>query len=213
MNTPAQKRRYFVVSDTHFGHDKTWSQFKLSDGETPLRSFANSDEMDQHMIDCWNDTVRDNDVIYHLGDVVINAKNLHKVHALRGVKRLVLGNHDSVVNRVEDYLAAGFEQIYGVTKPAKYPLYLSHIPLHEGCLPEKWCRVNVHGHMHGRRVMMTDQYGVKRVNPRYLCVAVENIRYIPVDLDQIMEYIDGKENDFSARYTWDEGEIKGAEAT
>lgn len=200
-------RRYFVISDTHFGHANTINKFKLSDGVTPLRSFKDVEEMDQHIIDQWNKTVGDNDVVYHLGDVVINNKFLHRIRALRGVKRLILGNHDVVNLDAQDYLDVGFENVFGVTKPAKYPFYLSHIPLHAGSIP-RWCRANVHGHLHGRRVMMDNGYGKQVFDPRYICVAVENVCYTPVDLDQIVEYANTSKNIWGQTYCWDEGEIQ-----
>lgn len=215
----AKNRRYFVISDTHFGHDKTWSTFKLSDGVTPLRNFTSSEEMDQHMIDCWNEVVRDDDVVYHLGDVVINNKHLHRIHALRGHKRLVLGNHDCVVNTVQDFLDAGFEAVFGVTKPQKFPFYLSHIPLDADSIPypqsvdrhgEKvtrgWCKANIHGHLHGRRKMITDKWGNRIPSPLHYCVSVENVNYTPVNLEEIVEYVTMSPNRWGETYCWDQGE-------
>lgn len=199
------ERRYFVSSDWHLGHQNTIDKFKLSDGVTPLRNFANADAMNQYIIDRHNAVVGDNDVLYCLGDVVINKKFIHLVHAFKGVKRLVLGNHDSVNLNVRDYLDVGFEQVYGVTKPAKFPFYLSHIPLHEASIP-KWCTANIHGHLHGRRVMMDNGYGKKVFDPRYICVAVENICYTPVDLNHIVQYANTSRNIWGQTYCWDEGE-------
>jgi len=65
----------FIVSDTHFGHEKTCTVFTRSDG-SPLRPFANADEMNEAMVKAWNDRVKPNDRLYHLGDVVINRKYL-----------------------------------------------------------------------------------------------------------------------------------------
>ena len=39
----------WFISDTHFGHDKTCTVFKGDDG-TPLRPFANAEEMDEEMV-------------------------------------------------------------------------------------------------------------------------------------------------------------------
>ena len=38
----------FLISDTHFGHEKTCTVFKREDG-SPLRPFASAEEMDEAM--------------------------------------------------------------------------------------------------------------------------------------------------------------------
>jgi calcineurin-like phosphoesterase family protein len=41
-----------------------------------MRPWIDPDEMDEEMVKRWNETVRPNDKVYHLGDVVINRKAL-----------------------------------------------------------------------------------------------------------------------------------------
>jgi len=65
----------FLTSDTHFGHAGV-CRFTEADGVTKIRPWTDPDEMDKEMIKRWNDTVRPNDKVYHLGDVVINRKSL-----------------------------------------------------------------------------------------------------------------------------------------
>ncbi|MGO6676405.1 metallophosphoesterase family protein [Rhizobium leguminosarum] len=76
----------FFTADTHFGH-----QLMLKD-----RPFANTDEMDRHLIDAWNSVVREGDIVWHLGDFSYhdNARTKTIFSQLKGRKRLVLGNHD-----------------------------------------------------------------------------------------------------------------------
>jgi calcineurin-like phosphoesterase family protein len=57
--------------------------------------------MDETMIERHNAKVKPNDVVYMLGDVVINRKSLHHVSRLNGKKRLVRGNHDIFKDDVE----------------------------------------------------------------------------------------------------------------
>lgn len=178
----SRPRKYFAISDTHFGHTKCWSEFKRTDG-TPLRPFKSDEEMNQHMIDCWNSVVSDNDVVYHLGDVVINRKWMHILYALKGIKRLVRGNHDIFPTR--DYMEH-FDEIYGVIPPnnhKKYPFIMSHCPLHPDQL-YRW-KGNVHGHLHANCVK--SQVYVGKDDPRYFCVSVENVNYTPVEFDEIVE--------------------------
>ena len=135
----------FLVSDTHFGHAGV-CRFTRSDGVTKLRPWTDPDEMDEAMVKAWNDRVRPNDKIYHLGDCVINRKALKIFDRLNGDKVLIRGNHD--IFRDEDYTPY-FRSLRGYH--VMNGLILSHIPVH----PESLGRfgTNIHGHTHANRVM------------------------------------------------------------
>ena len=90
----------FLVSDTHFGHAGV-CRFTEDDGVTKIRPWTDPDEMDEAMVKMWNETVRPNDKVYHLGDVVINRKALGIMRRLNGDKVLIRGNHD--IFRDEEY--------------------------------------------------------------------------------------------------------------
>lgn len=171
----------FVISDTHFSHRNSWEKFKLPDGN-PLRPFTSTEEMDETMVERWNSVVKDCDTVYHLGDVAINKKGLDFVKRLNGKKRLIRGNHDIFKDNL--YRDAGFQKIYGVRVFVDKYIF-SHIPLHVDCVTDRF-RVNVHGHLHSNRILLSDG----SVDPRYLCVCVEQINYTPVsfeELDQMIE--------------------------
>jgi len=184
----------FVISDTHFGHTNSWEKFKLADG-SPLRPFTSTEEMDETMIERWNAKVKQQDTVYHLGDVVINQKSLHLVSRLNGRKILVRGNHD--IFKDKQYAEVGFEQIHGV-RVFVDKFILSHIPLHPDCVTDRF-RVNVHGHLHANEVMRDvivrpdyrfdtehEFYRLQsEIDPRYLCVSVEHTNYEPLHFDEI----------------------------
>lgn len=207
----------FVISDTHFSHTNSWEKFKLPDG-SPLRPFTSNEEMDETMIERWNAKVKPQDTVYHLGDVVINARHLHLVKRLNGRKILIRGNHD--IFKDKQYAEVGFEQIHGV-RVFVDKFILSHIPLHPDCVTDRF-KVNVHGHLHsnqmmrdnpmysrvvdpatyqpqymdnitGQRFPVTDENSVKmfkQIDPRYLCVSVEHTNYEPLHFDEVQERID-----------------------
>lgn len=182
----------FVISDTHFGHTNSWQLFKRPDG-SPLRPFSSTEEMDEAMIERWNAKVQPHDVVYHLGDVVINRKFLHLVKRLNGKKRLVRGNHD--IFKDQDYRDVGFDSLYGV-RVFTDKFILSHIPLHPDCITHRF-KVNVHGHLHANEVMRTRTnmvHGtmtglVTEPDPRYLCVSVEHTNYEPLSFEEVDERI------------------------
>lgn len=160
----------FVISDTHFGHTNAWAKFKLADGCTPMRPFTSTEEMDETMVARWNATVRPQDHVYHLGDVVISKRSLPIVKRLNGHKRLVRGNHD--IFKTADYIAVGFEEIYGVRIWTQHNIIMSHIPLHPHCLKSRPWK-NIHGHLHANSIQGPDA-------ELYKCVSVEHTDFRPV---------------------------------
>jgi calcineurin-like phosphoesterase family protein len=171
----------FLVSDTHFGHAGV-CKFTREDG-SKLRPWTDPDEMDEAMIKSWNETVGPADKVYHLGDVVINRKALKILHRLNGDKVLVKGNHD--IFRLEDY-TPHFRDIRAYVVMTGAGIIMSHIPLHEDSHGR--FGLNVHGHLHEKRVML--RHGGKptdRIDPRYLCVCVEQTDFRPISLDEVLE--------------------------
>ena len=179
----------FFISDTHFGHEKTCTVFKRADG-SPLRPFSCAEEMDEFMIKAWNERVRPNDKVYHLGDVVINRKFLHVLGRLNGDKVLIRGNHD--IFKLEDY-SQYFRDIRAFD--VKNGMIFSHVPIH----PESLGRfgTNIHGHLHANRVMKIVGVDVKtgelkygnEIDPRYFNVSVEQIDFAPISLEEVNKRI------------------------
>ena len=175
----------FLVSDTHFGHAGV-CKFLRDDGVTKLRPWDNPEDMDEEMVKRWNDTVRPNDKVYHLGDVVINRKALKILDRLNGDKVLIKGNHD--IFKLNDYTPY-FRDIrsYHVMNGT----ILSHIPLHESALYR--FGTNIHGHTHSNRVMKpnpTRWFPDQKINDvRYHCVCVEQTDFRPILLEEVFKKI------------------------
>jgi calcineurin-like phosphoesterase family protein len=171
----------FLVSDTHFGHAGV-CKFLRDDG-TKLRPWDNPEEMDEEMVKRWNETVRPNDKVYHLGDVVINRKALKILSRLNGDKVLIKGNHD--IFKLEDYTPY-FRDIrsYHVMNGT----ILSHIPLHESALYR--FGTNIHGHTHSNRVLIPDTFLRRQIpDVRYQCVCVEQTDFRPILLEDVFKRI------------------------
>lgn len=176
----------FLVSDTHFGHLGV-CKFMRNDGVTKLRPWSNPEEMDEEMVKRWNETVRPNDKVYHLGDVVINRKSLNIMHRLNGDKVLIRGNHD--IFKLEDY-TQHFRDIRGYH--VMNGMILSHIPVHEESLGR--FGVNIHGHLHANRVMRD---GV--IDNRYHCVCVEQTDFRPILFEDVIKRIKEEGGDVGFR--------------
>jgi calcineurin-like phosphoesterase family protein len=182
----------FLTSDTHFGHAGV-CRFTEADGVTKIRPWTDPEEMDEEMVKRWNETVRPNDKVYHLGDVVINRKHLKTIGRLNGDKVLIRGNHD--IFRDDEYRQYFRElRAYHVMNG----MILSHIPLH----PESLGRfgTNIHGHLHSNRVkkivgvnVRTGEFKYSDENDvRYHCVCVEQTDFRPILLEDVFKRIEAE---------------------
>lgn len=178
----------FLTSDTHFGHAGV-CKFTEADGVTKIRPWTDPDEMDEEMVKRWNETVRPNDKVYHLGDVVINRKALRILNRLNGDKVLIKGNHD--IFRLQEYTPY-FRDIRG--SHVMNGMILTHIPVHESNLYR--FGTNIHGHTHTNRVMKTvhdDTYDhVSVIDPRYHCVCVEQTDFRPILFEDVIKRIEAE---------------------
>lgn len=80
--------KIFFTSDHHFGHANI---IKFCN-----RPFENVEEMNEEMIRRWNEKVKLEDTVYHLGDFGFkNKTNLANIlYRLNGKKYLIIGNHE-----------------------------------------------------------------------------------------------------------------------
>ena len=170
----------FLTSDTHFGHAGV-CKFLRDDGVTKLRPWDNPEDMDEEMVKRWNETVRPNDKVYHLGDVVINRKALSIMHRLNGDKVLIRGNHD--IFRDDEYRIHFRElRAYHVMNG----MILSHIPIHSDSLGR--FGTNIHGHLHANRVK-AEVWGEYEIDTRYHCVCVEQTDFRPILFEDVIKRI------------------------
>lgn len=174
----------FLVSDTHFGHAGVCRFTHPNDPTVKLRPWDTVEEMDEEMVRRWNDRVRPNDKVYHLGDVVINRRALPILNRLNGDKVLIRGNHD--IFKDEDYTPY-FRSLRGYH--VMNGMILSHIPIHEASLGR--FGVNIHGHLHATRVMrpLATSGRVDQIDPRYHCVCVEQTDFAPILFEDVLDRI------------------------
>lgn len=162
--------KVFIISDTHFGHNNI---IKYAG-----RPFDNTQEMDECLVQWWNETVSPQDKVYHLGDVTLGKKNLEIINKLNGKITLIGGNHD--IYNTKEYMKY-FDNVRACKEINGY--ILTHIPVH----PDQRYRYkgNIHGHMHEK--LMDD--------PWYFSTCVEQINYRPINIEEI--YATYKRNGFN----------------
>lgn len=112
----------WITSDTHLGHDRDfiWKP----------RGFNSVDEMNNEIVKRWNEKVQPEDIIYHLGDIMLGDNEVGEslLKQLNGNIRFIIGNHDTN-SRIKIYEKYG--EILGyatVIKYKKQTFYLSHYP-------------------------------------------------------------------------------------
>lgn len=158
--------RYFVIGDTHFGHSNIIKYCN--------RPFRDVEEMDMVLIKNWNEIVSNHDIVIHLGDFALCARERAKeiCSQLNGKKILIKGNHD---NWTDDfYRNIGFDYvskfpiIYGGTSDNNGFYMMSHAPLMLSETTPYW---NFYGHVHNDSKFAD--------TPTSKCVCVERIGYRP----------------------------------
>jgi len=119
------------------------------------RPFRDVDEMNAAMVDNWNSVVKDEDVVFHLGDVSAGLRDRVDdfkalIGSLRGKKVLIRGNHDHQTD--EWYVEAGFRSVH--ESLVLGGVLMVHYPVHEAISRKVddsgWGVVEhvVHGHIH-----------------------------------------------------------------
>lgn len=185
----------FFTADLHLGHDAIRT--------LAPRPFDSVNEMDQTIIDRWNETVGDDDEVFVLGDYAMGDRKsgLNRLAELAGTKYLVVGNHDrsSVAMRnghkyQRMYFEAGFDAVLDFAEVSLPPLtkrgpgtrvMMSHYPYsgEHGDLDDRHAQLRlrdlgkplVHGHVHDEWTSRFSDAGTPMVN-----VGVERHDYRPV---------------------------------
>lgn len=155
----------FFIADTHFG-DENILRYEN-------RTFENVAEMNRVMIENWNNLVKEDDVVYVLGDFGANGQEVSVLSRLNGVKYLVKGNHDEKPN--DYYRGAGFKEVYDHPIIIENFWILSHEPLY---VNSNMPYANLFGHVHNSPLFKT-------YSNQHYCVSVERIDYMPISFESI----------------------------
>lgn len=167
----------WFTSDTHFNHTNVIKYCN--------RPFSSLEEMNEIIIFNWNQLVKPEDTIYHLGDFgffrkdnTISKEEIFK--QLNGQKILILGNHDHN-NRVKSLPWHSVQTLIESLKYQDKEFVLFHYPI------EDWNKkfhgaIHLHGHSHGTCSKMSNR----------IDVGVDCWNYAPVSIDTIITFHQGK---------------------
>ena len=129
------------------------------------------------ILENWRQAVSENDITFHLGDVIFNRQSemASLIRTIPGKKILVLGNHDG--NKPHWYMARGFDfACYGFEYGHVYFTHRPSVFLPQGCT------LNIHGHLHNSGHRDDEQ----PLNPWNKKLAIEETDYKPVLLDSLL---------------------------
>jgi calcineurin-like phosphoesterase family protein len=173
--------RYWLTTDTHFGHEKLIEVFGRPENFVAL------------ILDRMERTIKPEDVLIHLGDFCVTGdEKWHKLfrEVVPGKHWLVLGNHDKKSDTW--YLERGWDFVgkrIWLEKFGKKMLF-SHKPIAD-CGYD----INVHGHFHDRRLDECEPELTTILTPKHVCLALEWTNYFPVHLQSLVE-------DFNTRLSY-----------
>ena len=150
------------------------------------RGFSSVEEMNEILIQNWNNTVKPNDEVYYLGDFAFcqpdNACKILK--SLNGKKYLIEGNHDRRLLKDSNFRSCfeWIDKLAGI-EIYKQNIVLCHYPMkrwdqsHRGA----W---HLFGHEHGK--LPDDPYSLS------IDVGVDAHKYTPISFEQVKELMEEK---------------------
>lgn len=200
--------KVFFISDTHFSHFNILkyepirvpavAKFMAEHGSRKsedealrwltesIETDTNKEEVmywhDEMLISNWNSTVKDDDVVWFLGDFAFkDTKNAQAIgRRLKGHKRMVMGNHDR--EKSSFYYTCGFEFVSPYPVILKGFFTLSHAPMpwmHKDTSPYYF----IYGHVHSVEAYQT-------TTKNSCCVCVERWEFKPITIPAFDRYVE-----------------------
>lgn len=178
----------FFTSDTHFYHDQDFLY--------KPRGCESYEEMNEKVIERWNSVVRPNDVVYHLGDILMGHYDIKVLSRLNGFIHLIRGNHDTD-RKLSDIAAArslGTYSFVGTSELIKFgkqSLFLCHYPVLTANFDDKHFSrhvINLHGHTHQKTNWLFAD------NPFVYHVGLDSHDCYPVHIEEILADIRNRWN-------------------
>ena len=189
MVTKYPESGIFFTSDTHFGHSKIIDYCK--------RPFSSIEEHDKTLIQNWNNTVGQDDTVFHLGDFSYGNSQFiaNIIKQLNGNIILIKGNHD--LRNMNPTLYNIFSDVVYQSRILidKQTVYLNHFPFlcfdHGDInLYKDNYSIQLFGHVHSGP--LTSSKDVSRLNilfPTQYDVGVDNNNYTPISWTDIKNKI------------------------
>jgi len=158
--------RTWLISDTHFFHENIGQYCSRPDGWQAL------------IIENWNQWIRPDDIVFHLGDLALGKKENAEalIPQLNGKLFLLRGNHDR--RGVAFYHGFGITMVidpYRLETDTGLKLVFSHRPI----VPLPPELLNLHGHIHNNPA--------PELGPCHVNLSIEVRQYRPWSLGDVIQ--------------------------
>ena len=193
----------FFISDTHWYHNNI---IRLC--ERPFESIA---EMNEVLVNNWNNIVRPGDIVYHVGDF-INPRGTRAnkfLDRLNGTVFLAQGNHDSkkALYRFPQWAPRYYLNV------GDYKFLLQHYPEYPDGLKDQYTEDRrlfvdkrdyevdfiLSGHIHNNHFDRNDKKVGRLWTGRSLNLSVEVHNYCPIPLDTVIFYCDKRKEQMNSK--------------
>jgi calcineurin-like phosphoesterase family protein len=161
----------FFTSDWHLNHDKILEYAK--------RPFGSIEQMNEVLIESYNESVRSSDTVFFVGDMGFGKAPAVAplVQRLRGRKILVRGNHDRIsTNKLIDMGFADVVKKHALHKLGDRLATITHFPKHPNTFGTEFV---IHGHTHSKS---------RRAGP-LLHVGVDAWYFCPVPEELLLQLV------------------------
>lgn len=179
-----ENTKIWVTSDWHFCHER---EFLFGP-----RGFKSADEANEEVIRRHNEVVGENDIVYFLGDAMLNdnEKGIECIKRLKGRIVMLRGNHDTDARMKLYKECPNVVEAEAWSKMIKYKghqFYLSHFPTITANLDDagkslKQIIINLYGHTHQQGNFYQDR-------PYMYHAGMDSHDCYPVCIDTILEDI------------------------
>jgi len=160
----------YFISDLHLDHTNIIKYCN--------RPFKSKEEMNETMVDNWNNTVKDTATLFFLGDMAYGKGSRdadYWIKKLKGKIYFIKGNHEKVQHR------NAYNELILNYNGKKY--YLTHDPAH---IPKDWKDWAIHGHKHNNSL---DEFPLVNKKNKTINVSCELLNYKPTRLSAILKEI------------------------
>ncbi|MBN2067553.1 MAG: 2'-5' RNA ligase family protein [Candidatus Diapherotrites archaeon] len=168
--TPSTSKKIFLISDLHLDHTNIIKYTK--------RPFKNVKEMNDILVSNWNNTVRNQDTVYFLGDMAFG-KGSHSAEywlkKLNGKIVFIEGNHEDI--KLKTFYSKD-KNVFLKYKDEEF--ILTHDP---ALKPKGWKGWIIHGHHHNNH---PTEFPLINSENKTINVSVELIKYTPIEIDKIL---------------------------
>jgi calcineurin-like phosphoesterase family protein len=171
----------YFTADLHLGHNNIRTHCN--------RPFSTVEEMDETIIERWNNTVTNNDTVYILGDFAWNNTKEY-VSRLYGKKILIRGNHDKRTQHIEKY----FDNVHSLLdiKLDSIKVTLCH-----------YAMMSWNGSFHGAWHLFGHSHGKLHHPGLAMDVGVDNHHFTPLCWEQIKDIMAEKSDELIMKHTKD----------